>query len=422
MYIYLVQFIVFIFYFILCCSLIYFYKWNKNTGLTIYTIMMLFGFKIAAGSINLFLYNNYFPNSDVSFFYYQSLNELKILHTNPSIFFNDWLFNWGDISGRVNFLKKENVPYWSNLGSLFHSKYMTLSNILTFGQFYANVIIYNIVFFIGQLLLYKTFYKLEPQKKWLFVIGIFLIPSVLFWCSGIHKDGWILTSIGILVYSTLHFLSTKNLKFLIAIILSLFALFVIRYFYFLCLIPPYILWILSRNHINKLKIYLYTYPILLLGFFTSKYISPSLDFMQMVANKQHDFLSLNAFSDLHNPILENNFLSFLHNLPMAIYHILLTPTFNSNNPTRYNIAAIETVLVLILIITCSIFIKKNTLKVGLYLFLLFFSVSVFLFIGYTIPNSGALVRYKSEFTALLIPTLLAISEVPFFKRLYSNKN
>jgi hypothetical protein len=43
---------------------------------------------------------------------------------------------------------------------------------------------------------------------------------------------------------------------------------------------------------------------------------------------------------------------------------------------------------------------------------------MYLFIGYTIPNCGALVRYKSEFTALLIPALVALSEVPFLKRFY----
>jgi hypothetical protein len=45
-----------------------------------------------------------------------------------------------------------------------------------------------------------------------------------------------------------------------------------------------------------------------------------------------------------------------------------------------------------------------------------------LFIGYTIPNCGALVRYKSAFTCLLIPSLVALSEVPFLARFYSKES
>jgi hypothetical protein len=51
--------------------------------------------------------------------------------------------------------------------------------------------------------------------------------------------------------------------------------------------------------------------------------------------------------------------------------------------------------------------------------LLFFGATVYLFIGYTIPNAGALVRYKSEFTVVLLSALVGLSEVPFLKRLYS---
>jgi hypothetical protein len=50
---------------------------------------------------------------------------------------------------------------------------------------------------------------------------------------------------------------------------------------------------------------------------------------------------------------------------------------------------------------------------------IFFGATVYLFIGYTIPNSGALVRYKSEFTVVLLSALVGLSEVPFLKRMYS---
>ena len=40
----------------------------------------------------------------------------------------------------------------------------------------------------------------------------------------------------------------------------------------------------------------------------------------------------------------------------------------------------------------------------------FFAFSMYIFIGYTIPNCGALVRYKSEFTVLLLACFVALSD------------
>jgi hypothetical protein len=81
-------------------------------------------------------------------------------------------------------------------------------------------------------------------------------------------------------------------------------------------------------------------------------------------------------------------------------------------------AAVDTLFVIGLIMLFVLFIKRKNMQELFYVMLLFFAFSMYLFIGYTIPNCGALVRYKSEFTALLIPALVALSEVPFLKRFY----
>lgn len=417
------QLTLFIVYFLLFSSFIYFYKLNRNTGFSSYFIIALFGFKVLAGCINLYLYNNVFKFSDVSFFHWQSIGELKKFHLNPSAFLYEWLFNWGDYKGRLNFFNHENSPYWSNLGSLFHSKFMLLSNIFSLGNIYVNVIFYNIAFFIGQLLLYKSFYQFQPHKKWLLVAVIFFTPSVLFWCSGIHKDGWILMALGFICYYTIQFNKNRKLKNLLIIILSIFLVFIIRYFYVLCLLPAYLIWICTFNS-NKGKVVLFglTYAIIILLFFTIQYIFPSINPMQMVANRQHEFMNLDAFSDLAAPLLEPTLLSYFKNLPYALYHVLFIPTFHFSDSLRFQLASLDSILIVAILFISIIFIKKQHLSNSYYLFLLFFTVSVYLFIGYTIPNSGALVRYKSEFTALLLPSLISLSEIPFLKRFYAADN
>jgi len=140
--------------------------------------------------------------------------------------------------------------------------------------------------------------------------------------------------------------------------------------------------------------------------------------MEIIVAKQHAFFSMWGYSDMQTPILENTFSSFVINLPSACDHIFLRPYVSATNPLKYQLAAVDTLFVVGLIMLFMLFIKRKNMQELFYVMLLFFAFSMYLFIGYTIPNCGALVRYKSEFTALLIPALVALSEVPFLKRFY----
>lgn len=389
---------------------------KQHTGLSNLQLQLLFALKLLAGVVNLYIHNNVFSTSDAAFYYWQSMGELQIALQRPSHFIHEWLFNWGDITGRYNIFNKENTPYWSNLGSLFHGKFMTLSNILSFGHFYVNVIFYNFFFFIGQLLLYKSFYTLRPDKKYLLLITIFLIPSILFWCSGIHKDGWVLTALGILAYYTIKLQNKYQVHYLSIVLCALLFLLLIRYFYFVCIVPAYLLWIFTQNKQNKFGIYTIAYLSIVLLFLTYGYLDPTHNPMMIIINKQQEFLTLKGISDVKVNILEPSIWSFISNAPRALYHILLLPDFNLSDPIRYQIASLDSMLVCIFIGIGFMYFKLKNTNHSFLLFALYFSITVYVFIGYTIPNSGAIVRYKSEFTALLLPTLVCLSEIPWLDR------
>lgn len=392
---------------------------HKGTGLSIYFVLFLFALKVAAGCANLYVHYHEFLTNDIRFYHEQSIIELNGFSKNPQAFLNEWLFNWGDYRNRYNIIDKDNMRHWSDLGVLIHTKFMNLANIFTLGHLYANVIFFNVIYFLGFLQLYKVFYQLQPHKKWLLVGSIFFIPSTLFWCSGIHKDGWVLAAIGFVTYFTMVYINTKALKYWIGILLSLFLLFVSRYFVFLCFFPPFILWVLFYQYPKRQFIFIGSYVFVLILFFTVGYFS-SIDPMGIIVEKQRAFFLTRGYSDMKTPILSAHFSSFIQNLPTALNHILLQPAWSKNNILKYQIASLDSWLVFILIITMLFYVKRNHLDVLFYLMILFFAISMYLFIGYTIPNCGALVRYKSGFTALLLPVLVSISEVPFFKRFYTS--
>ena len=415
------QVLLFIFYCIFFSYFFYIYKLDKNTGISIKVIIGLFLFKVFGGCVNLYIHYNDYITNDIGFYFEQSVHELTNMKNNPTAFFKEWLFNWGDSSGKINMFERENMSFWSSIGMQVHYKYMTLANMFSLGNVYVNVILFNVMYFIGQLYLYKTLYLNAPHKKYLFLVVVFLIPSVVFWCSGIHKDGIILSCIGFVSYFIYQYLSTKNSLLLIASTLFLSLLFVTRYFYLLCIFPPLLLWIFTFKSKFKLLIFSIAYLIAFVILFNINELFPAIKPLELISNRQKDFIHLIGYSDMKTPILENHFMSYVKNFPTALNHILLKPSFHYNDYFKYKISAIDSWFVCSLIILFSAFIKRKNLNNGFFLFLLFFGATVYLFIGYTIPNAGALIRYKSEFTVVLLSALVGLSEVPFLKRVYSKE-
>lgn len=363
-----------------------------------------------AGTVNMYVHFYAVVTNDIGFFHWQAIRELNELRFNPAGFFYDWLFNWGDIRNGFNFSSPKCNVFWKDLGILVHTKYMTFANILSLGNQYVNVIIYNVPFFIGQLFLYKTCYQLQPEKKWLYVFVIFLIPSVLFWCSGIHKDGWVLAAFGAIVYSMNGYLHHRTYKYLLGLVVSLFFLFIVRYFYMITLLPVLLLWAFTYSRKNKLRYFAIALLLTSLVFFNIHRVIPALNPMKMIQSRQHEFFGYIGYSDMKTPKLENHFNSYLQNLPSALNHVFLQPVIISDAPLKYQISFLDNLLILLLMGVLMFHFKRKNTSEGLFIALFLYAISIYIFIGYTIPNCGALVRYKSEFTVLLLVSLVGLSE------------
>jgi hypothetical protein len=380
-----------------------------------YVVVLL---KFGAGCFNLYVHENWYITNDVFFYYTQSIEELEQGRNDPWGFIFTWLFDWEDMSSHLNFFKKEHMVYWSTLGTLFHTKLMTLCNILSLGREYLNVFFYNLIFFIGQFALYKTFYELKPQYKHLFLLGVFLIPSVLFWNSGIHKDGLVLSVLGVMIYAAHRLIQRLHWKYIILVMLSLFLLLSIRYFYFLCLLPALLLWLLLGNKKKPFLGYIVSYGLGLILFFTIHRFS-SITPMDLVRNRQLEFFAYRGYSDLATPLLENSPSSYWQHLPTSLNHIFLQPYFSTSAPLKYQVAAFDNLFILLLLLLACMKIRKPGREFSIVWFVFFFAIPTLLFIGYTIPNCGALIRYRSTFVAMLVPAFFLISDLSGVERFIS---
>ncbi len=217
----------------------------KNSGLSRWQLALLFCIKVAAGIAYALFYKlpKYFPGADTWRFYRLSLNETSWLKRDPTAFFAD-LFIYGyDKSGGL--FSGEN-SYWNDLKSNVLIKLMAVINVLTNSSYYTAIIFFNFLFFIGLIALFKFYKQLFPKRKFVIIAGIFLLPSTLFWCSGIHKDGLLLSAIGIISYSV-HQLIYQRPKFLqiVSIVVAFALIFMLRNYLLFALLPALFCWWLS---------------------------------------------------------------------------------------------------------------------------------------------------------------------------------
>lgn len=415
----IIIFFIYFFYFLYGFKI---YKLAERVGISFQMLVLLFVSKVFFGCLNLYFHNATYLTNDAHAFYLEGLVYLKDFKNQPSFYIHEWLFNWGDITNHLNFFKASNSVFWSDIGRLMHTRFMILCNVFTMGSEYANVIFYNVIYFLGQLALLKSLMHFQPNKKWIYISLIFFLPGTAFWCSGIHKDGFVLAAFGMVAWSTINYTKHKSSYSILLLVLSLLGLLAIRYFYFLCFLPPYLLWLFFPTGKNVIRSFGITYSIALGLFLNSHQINSSIRPMELVINKQIEFFKSKGYSDMLTPKLEHNATSFLQNTDVALSHIFIEPIPKLNKRLKYAITAMDSALVLILLLFSIFYIRKDFTLNAYYWLLVCFSLSILLFIGYTIPNLGALVRYKSPFILLLLLGISSMANYPNWLKKYYLRN
>jgi hypothetical protein len=100
--------------------------------------------------------------------------------------------------------------YWRDVNSFSVCRFNVPFYIMGLGSYLGNTIIMNLILYLGVWRFYKILVELYPHtSKWL-AIAVFFIPSVVFWSSGILKDGWTLTAILFMYTNIYHIFIERN--------------------------------------------------------------------------------------------------------------------------------------------------------------------------------------------------------------------
>ncbi len=373
----------------------------RRSGLPNAIICGLFLLKILAGIAFFQFYSlpANKPTSDTWKFYNRSLSETDVLLSNPAQFAKSLFTSKYESTGG---LFSDQQSYWNDVKDDVMVKLMAVFNMFTGKHYFSNIIFFNFLFFFGLIAFYRLMRSFFPEQNYLLLASVFMIPSFLFWCSGIHKDGLIFSILGLILYSYHQLLQRqKIIRGIIIILLGLAAVFLLRSYIVLALLPCLFIGLLvQRFPRNKNLVILVSIVTGLILIFSAKYIHPKLNIPAYIVEKQSQFKKLSGGSEIVTPELQPTFNSFLSASPSALDVAFIRPHMTENGLSS-QIASFEIIVILTFFLFCIFKGRKKSLPSVVIVCWLFAGI-VLLIIGYTVNFSGAVVRYRS----LMLPFLI----------------
>lgn len=299
-----------------------------------------------------------------------------------------------------------------------------LMRLISFGYYNVHNVLFNFLSFAGLVGIFsfvKSSYK--GNIKALFVV-VFFIPSVTFWGSGVLKESLILFAIGVLLFcvNKLILVSPKNIKLWLIAISMLIIMMFLKIYIIISIFPLLIayFWIsFTKNKYIFIK-YLFVFTLFLSLGLSLHYLFPKYNAIQILVDKQHDFInlakSLHSGSIIQIEPLNPDIISIVVNIPQALINSLFRPHLFETKTIFMSFSAIENFIIFIFILFALFHIKIQKVKSNIFLFCFFFAIINFIIIGLTTPVIGALVRYKVPALLFFLISLLLILDIDKIKK------
>jgi len=395
-------------------AIILFFLWKKNPlkkyEIPPVWITGIFLLKILAGTALWAVYTYHYTDRSTSDAF-RFFDDAKIMHSalfNEPVVYLKMLFGIDTNDPAIhkyaikmfNWDKEYNYFLYNDNRTML--RFNALCMLLSFGNYHVHTIFMSLVSLTGGLFLFKAFYRFLSDKKYLLLLIVFCIPSVIFYTSGVLKEGIVLTGLGLFFYGFFEAIAKpKSLVTWLAVLLGTFILLIMKIYVILCLIPAIVYFISSKFIFNKRPIiYFLLFHVLVFAFlYLISVIFPDKDIFYMLFKKRDDFSNVamlyDAGSFISTPDLMPNAGSFLLYIPFALYTVCMRPYFWEAGSMLVKAAGLENMFMLLAMCLPIVSFKKlNSLEKRITYMLLVFVLYLYILIGFTTPVLGALSRYK----------------------------
>lgn len=396
-------------------------RFIKNSGLRSLEIRFLLLFKLIIAIPCAYYFESVLPYSDWKSYNLLGREQYNLLLSDPILFFTDFGSNINKYG--LGGIFDSSYSFWGYFRFTLLYKFVAVLDLLTGGNFYLNSIVFSSIVFFGHIAFYRLYTNMFPGNKVKILLLCFLLPSVLLYSSCVHKDGLVFLCAGLISFIFYSYLESKGsltVRSAVIFLLAFFCIFLLRNYILVAMLPAICTALLCKIlPYSKKAIISVSYSLYGITFFLSPHIHPSLNLPRAVINRKEDFESLaEGNTDISMNALYPTIKSFILNIPQAINHSLLRPYLWEFSNTGIILTALELLSYQILIVVYILFRNKKVHifnSFNVYGFAFF--ISLMLIIGYTIPNVGAIVRYRSMvWIFVLCPVVCGIDWARFLAR------
>ncbi len=364
--------------------------------------------KFLAGLILWGIYSFYYPmkgHSDAFNYFNEAMVLHEALYEDPLAYLD--LLVGTDLSDGGARPYIERVSHWVkpyNYGMVNDYRTVIRANMLcrlvSFGYYHVHTAIFCFVSFLGLTALYKSFVRYLPDKRMACFGAAFLIPSVVFWGSGVLKEGILLFAMGYFVLFALRSFEDRRWSVLPLFLLLAFLLVFIKTYVLLALIPGLLCFAFVRTFRIRAVLASFLIGHLLLG--ATAWFLPKMglqyDIPRILRLKQEAFYNVawmhEAGSVTQAPALKSDG-DFFTGLPHAWWNALFRPHLFEMEKSLYAPPALENAVLLLGLLLAALFWKRPPPSIRPFFY---WSISFVLVlgavIGFTTPVLGAIIRYQ----------------------------
>jgi hypothetical protein len=287
------------------------------------------------------------------------------------------------------------------------------------GSYAVHMVMMCFLSFIGLVMIHKTFQPVLWHRSTELFAVILLMPSILFWGSGVLKDGILLLAMGGTLYFFQRLMTERfQWKYFIAWVLAVLMLSITKAYVLLVMLPGLMAWAwvrLTSPSLAGLK-FLTVHVLFFIAVFNANSLLPGLKIHPagLLAAKQRNFndlaMSVKAGSHIQIGKLRASAASVIENSPAAFIRVLTRPFITEASSPVMGMAAIENLL-LLLMVGLSILAHGSIPADATLLWLcVFFTLGIFTLTGLITPIMGAMVRYKMPALPFFAAALLMVSD------------
>lgn len=288
-------------YFLLCLYIVWRHPFFRLQGLHRSAPLAFFILKIVAGLAIWYVYTFYYPQreyADIWKYYDDSEIVYNALDSHPADYFK--MMSGIGIDENIQHAYFDKMRNWdqkfeNNLFNDSHTiiRFNALLRLISGGNYHTHSLFMCLLAFIGLCALYHWLYKFLWQWKRVVAFILFVSPSLLFWSSGVLKEGILFFALGMLILHAWRFADDRKRYRLIWITISVFLLAMTKLYILVFIGPSLLLGIhLIRNPRFAFAKCCGTILLLTGIAFGIHKVKPELSPFRIIALKQIDFLTL----------------------------------------------------------------------------------------------------------------------------------